>query len=117
VLVGRVLYAFDAAQQISVKFDELFAAIKPVYMVRREQYFENEAELLVDLLRDGVHNDEIDVTDIPLTAISLVLATNALMPFSLSARQLKDRPGVELRASKIADLLLRGMSRGMDNDG
>lgn len=109
MLVGRVLFAFDAAQDVSVKFDDMFAAIKPLYMVRREQYFENEAHLFREVLKAGVRSGEIAVQDGHGTALALVLATNALMPFSLSPRQLKARSEVKRKASKITDLLLKGM--------
>lgn len=113
MLTGRVLFAFDQAQRVSVKYEEMFAAIKPLYMVRREQYFANEARIFRKVLREGVHNGEIEIENPSLTALALVLSTNALMPFSLSPRQLKARGEVKQRVTKIADLVLNSICQGI----
>jgi hypothetical protein len=49
------------------------------------------------------------VDDPDETSLSLLLATNALMPFSLSREQRTDRATVERRVTQIADLLLNGV--------
>lgn len=40
---------------------------------------------------------------------SLVIATNALLPYSLSVHELGQRAEIAQRAGSIADLLLRGL--------
>jgi AcrR family transcriptional regulator len=117
MLIGRVLFAFDQAQTVSVKYEEMFDAIKPLYMLRREQYFANEARIFLKVLREGLRSAETAVENPPLTALALVLATNALMPFSLSPRQLKARQEVKQRASKIAELLLKSMCKSDGRTG
>lgn len=109
MLVGRVLFAFDAAQNISVKFEDMFAALKPQYMARREQYFANEAKIFLKVLKEGQQKREFIVDDAPATALALVLSTNSLMPFSLNARQLKARKEIETLAAKIAGMMLHGL--------
>lgn len=109
MLVGRVLFALDAAQNVSAKFEGMYGAIRAEYMLRRERYFENEAALFLRVLRDAQRSGELAVENAPLTALAMVLSTNSLMPFSLNARQIRARREVELRAEKIADLLLNGL--------
>lgn len=80
----ELLFAFDQAQRVSVSYEEMFAAIKPLDMVRRERYFANEARIFRKVLREGGHNGEMEIENPSLTGLALVLSTNALMPFSLS---------------------------------
>ena len=112
VLIGRVLFAVDAAKQQSSGADRMLAAIRPAYMTHREQYFANEAKVVFQLLQEGVRRGEFSVSDPDLTAFALILSTNSLMPFSLSTRQLKARYQIELRVSKIVDLVLSGLCAG-----
>ena len=112
LLIGRVLFAIDAARQQSAGADQMLAAIRPAYMVHREQYFANDAKVVLHLLQEGVWRGEFVVSDPKLTAFALILSTNSLMPFSLSARQLKTRPQIEQRVSKIVDLVLSGLCAG-----
>jgi len=112
VLIGRVLFAVDAARRQSAGTDRMLAGIRPAYMVHREQYFANEAKVVLQLLREGVRRGEFFVSEPSLTALALVLSTNSLMPFSLSARQLKARHQIEQRVSKIVDLILSGLCAG-----
>ena len=112
LLVGRVLFLFDAAQELSQSYDEMMTALRPVYMPRRERYMRAEGQVLAEVLAEGVRCGEFAAVDDPAEAgLSLVLATNALMPFSLSREQRADRAAVERRVSRIADLLLNGLRR------
>jgi AcrR family transcriptional regulator len=109
VLIGRVLFAVDAARRQSAGTDRMLAGIRPAYMVHREQYFANEAKVVLQLLQEGVRRGEFFVSEPSLTALALVLSTNSLMPFNLSTRQLKARHQIEQRVSKIVDLVLSGL--------
>jgi AcrR family transcriptional regulator len=111
MLIGRVLFAFDAAQKGPSNFAGMISAIKPRYMGRREIYFDNEADIFREVLKEGIKTGEIAGHEVELTALAVVLATNALMPFSLSPRQLGARREIVQRASKIADLLLDGLRK------
>lgn len=109
----ELLFAFDQAQRVSVSYEEMFAAIKPLDMVRRERCFANEARIFRKVLREGGQNGEMEIENPSLTALALVLSTNALMPFSLSPRQLKARGEVTQRVTKIADLVLNSICQGI----
>ena len=109
LLIGRVLFLFDASQELTQTYDEMMAALRPVYMPRREQYLRTEVQVVAKVLAQGVQVGEFAVDDVEETSLSLLLATNALMPFSLSREQRADRGAVERRVTRIADLLLNGM--------
>lgn len=109
MLVGRVLFGLDAASNLPIKFQDMYATLRPQYLIRRERYFDNEAVLFLRVLREAQRSGELLVENAPLTALALVLSTNSLMPFSLNPGQIKARHEIEQRAEKIADLLLNGL--------
>jgi hypothetical protein len=112
MLVERVLYRFDSVRDYSHGLDELFASLRPAYLARRERYFESEAAVFADVLKVGHAAGEVDAPDPRAAAESLLLATNSLIPYALSARELGRRADVEARVGRVADLLLFGLFRG-----
>jgi len=111
MLVERVMHRFDSVRDYSHGLDELFASLRPAYLARRERYFEAESSVFVDVLRNASQAGELVVPEIRLVAESLLLATNSLLPYALSARELGRRVDVEARAGRLADLLLFGLCR------
>lgn len=111
MLVERVLFRFDSVRNYSHGLDELFASLRPAYLARRERYFAAEAKVFAEVLRAGHDCEEFDVPDPAATAESLLLATNSLLPYALSARELGRRVDVEARIGRVADLLLFGLCR------
>jgi AcrR family transcriptional regulator len=112
VLVERVMFRFDSVRGYSHGLDELFTSLRPAYLARREKYFAAEATVLEGVLRSGVESDEFICPDPPAAAEASLLATNSLLPYALSAKELGRRKDVEARARRIADLLLFGLTRG-----
>lgn len=113
MLRTRVLFLFDAAQGHQHFFDEMFAALRPVYMPRRLNYLDWETEVFAAVVRQGQDEGEFHPADPTSLARALLLATNALLPYSLSTRELGERDHVEQNARTIAALLLDGLrSRG-----
>jgi AcrR family transcriptional regulator len=106
MLVTRVMYRFDAAKAYAESMDEMLAAIRPGLLARREKHFAAEAEVFAELLADG-----FVCKDVSEVAQALILATNALLPYSLTARQLGRRSAVEQKANAIATLLIDGLRR------
>lgn len=109
MLLTRVLFRFDAAQGWFGAMDELYAVLRPELLERREIYHEREAEVIAEALVEGRVLGVFDVEDAMVAARSLVLATDALLPYSLSARQLGERNEIEAKANGIADILLHGL--------
>jgi hypothetical protein len=103
------LFRFDSVQSWAAALDDLDAALRPAILGRRELNHEREAEILAEVLVEGRVLREFDVDDAMAVARSMILATDALLPYSLSARQLGERAEIEARTNGVADLLLNGL--------
>jgi AcrR family transcriptional regulator len=109
MLVERVLLRFDSVRNYAWSLDELFVALRPAFLARRDRWQHEEAAIFAAVLAEGRHTGNFAACDSVLTALTLLLATNALMPLSLSPKELGSRDEVEEKAGRIADLLLRGL--------
>jgi hypothetical protein len=78
-------------------------------MARRARYFDEEAEIFAAIVAEGCRAGDFASDDPRATAHTLLLATNALLPSSLSVGELGKRREVEERVSAIAGLLLDGL--------
>ncbi len=111
MLLLRVLYRFDNAQHYRESLNDLFAIIRPALFVRRARYFDEEARIFAEILRKGRRAGAFTFKDAHTTAHTLLLATNSLLPYSLSPRELGNRDAVEEQTARIADILLKGLLR------
>jgi AcrR family transcriptional regulator len=109
MLVKRVLFRFDAARSYAQSLDVMLASIRSGLLVRRERHFALEGEVFAGLLAEGGRSGAFARADAKGTAEALILATNALLPSSLTARELGKRSDVEERAARIATLLIVGV--------
>jgi AcrR family transcriptional regulator len=121
LLRTRVAYMFDRAQEYHAAFESLLSALRPAYMLRRERYVEAEARVIAQVICEGQADGSLAegsiADDAMISARLLILATNALLPFSLSARALQEREAVLERAERMAGLLLDGLrARPTDSD-
>ena len=105
MLVLRVLHRFDYARGHSARLDELMAAIRAQLIARRTRHFEAEAAIVSGVLAGA----GIPRIDPDAAAEAMITATNALLPYSLSARELGRRPEIERRATTVAELVVRGV--------
>ena len=108
-LLVRVLARFDGAQTHTPSLDELLAALRPTLLERRQGHFQREARILEGLLLQGLHGGELSYRGTRATAEAMVTATNALLPYSLSVRELGKRRIIETRAARVIDLLIAGL--------
>jgi AcrR family transcriptional regulator len=104
LLVGRVMTGFDSAQQFVQSLDELFAAVRPSFLARRERYQAHMATVVSGVLREGCADGIFDICDVDAAAQAIVLAVNSLLPYSLSVAQLGRRNEIEANVRMIADL-------------
>jgi AcrR family transcriptional regulator len=109
MLVARVIFRFDSVQHYTESLSDLLAALRPSLLARRQKHFEQEAEIIAVVLREGQRDGFFDFEDAATTARSLLTATNALLPYSLSARELGSREEVEAETMRVVDLLLEGL--------
>jgi AcrR family transcriptional regulator len=109
MLIERVLFRFDSVQHYSQSLNDLLAALRPNLLARRKRFFEEEALVFAEVLKGGKQKGDFEFEDALTTAHTLLLATNSLLPYSLSARELGERGDVKEKVSRIADLLLTGL--------
>ncbi|MDT5294879.1 MAG: hypothetical protein QOJ76_1759 [Acidobacteriota bacterium] len=115
MLVARVMFRFDSVQHYTESLSDLLAALRPGLLARRQRHFEEESEVLASVLREGKREGDFDFRDARATARTLLTATNALLPYSLSARELGKRGDLEAEASRVVDLLLGGLLARADS--
>lgn len=109
MLIERVLFRFDSVQHYSQSLNELLAGIRPKLLERRKRYFEEEARIFAVVLNEG-ECEGIFVKGSPTErARTLLLATNSLLPYSLSTQELGERREIEQKTRKLAALLLAGL--------
>jgi AcrR family transcriptional regulator len=109
MLVLRVLHRFDSVAHYSQSLGDLLSSVRAALIVRRQAYFEKEAAVFEDVLREGGRLGALDCADPRTTAFVLIQSTNSLLPFSLSPRELGRREDVEDQVGRIADLLIKGL--------
>jgi AcrR family transcriptional regulator len=109
MLLTRVLFRFDSIQHYTQSLNDLLAALRPGLLARRARYFDEEAQILADVLNRGRDQGELEFEDALSVAYALLNATNGLLPYSLSATELGAREDVEERAAGVAHLMLHGL--------
>jgi len=98
-LVERVLLRLDYARTHPASVDEILAAIRPQLLARREEHFVAEARVLAPLLPGPAAIE---------TARAMIVATNALLPYSLSVREMGRRAEIARKADRVAQLVVHG---------
>jgi AcrR family transcriptional regulator len=114
MLHRRVMARFDRVQHFAQSFDELFAPVRSALLLKRDQNDHREAGALAEVIAEGVSRGLFSCEDASAAGYHLVLATNALLPYSLSADRLSDRATVEGNILQIAHWLLYGLTRRKD---
>ncbi len=108
MLVKRVLFRFDSVQHYTQSLNDLLAAIRPNLLARRENYFAEEAQIFASVIEDA---EIFETDDARKTAETFLLATNSLLPYSLTAQELGERDEIEGKVRQLANLLLKGLIR------
>jgi AcrR family transcriptional regulator len=109
MLVLRVVHRFDYARHHHESIDELLAALRPRLLERRAQHFAAETRVLAAVVAQGTGAGTLTARSPRATAEAMILATNALLPYSLGVRELGRRAEIVRRAARVADLVLHGV--------
>ena len=110
MLIERVIFRFDSVQHYSQSLNDLLSKIRPSLLERRKRYFEEEARLFAGLVKEGIEAGEFAKVNVNDTARALLLATNSLLPYSLSTQELGERREIQKRISALAELLINGLT-------
>lgn len=109
MLLTRVIFRFDSVQHYTRSLDDLLAAVRPQLLLRRKRYFRDEAEIFARIIEIGRSEGSFAAGDALQTAEMLLTATNSLLPYSLSAKDLGEREEIKDKANDLARLLLNGV--------
>ena len=109
MLIMRVLFRFDSVQHYTQSLNDLLAAVRPNLLSRRKNYFAQEAEIFAAVIEEGDRLGIFESENSLETAETLLLATNSLLPFSLTPQQLGERSEIEEKILQVANLLLKGL--------
>jgi len=109
MLIERVMLRFDSVQHYTQSLNELLAQVRPRLLERRKRYFEEEAAIFARVIAEGKAAGILNTKDAREAGRTMLDATNALLPYSLSAYELGDRKEIEKKASSVADLILHGL--------
>jgi AcrR family transcriptional regulator len=115
ILLTRVLFRFDSIQNYTQSLNDLLSALRPGLLARRARYFDEEAQILADVLVQGKDAGEFEFEDALSGAYALLHATNSLLPYSLSTSELGEREEVKEKTLVIANLMLHGLLRPKSN--
>lgn len=110
MLCERVLYRFDSVQHYSQSLNELLAYLRPNLLERRKHYFDQEARIIALVIEEGQESSHFEAGDPVDIAQTLLIATNSLLPYSLSALELGDRAEIAERTRKTAEILIKGLA-------
>jgi AcrR family transcriptional regulator len=109
MLLKRVLHRFDSVRNYTQSLNDLLSAVRPKLLVRRKTYFETEARIFAKVIEEGQKSKIFADGNAPEIAETFLLATNSLLPFSLTARELGERNEIEEKTLRVTNLLLEGL--------
>jgi AcrR family transcriptional regulator len=114
MLMERVMGRIEQIKDYYHSLDELFEVVRPAYMARRKFYFDREVQLIAGVLQEVAGGGTPDHS-LEEEARSLVLATNAFLPYSLSVRELGEPDDIRRRLDAMVGLLIRGVAASRGN--
>ncbi len=109
MLLMRVLFRFDSVQHYTQSLNDLLSSLRPKLLARRESYFAEEAAIFTEVIERGQSNNEFEEGNPMEIADTFLLATNSLLPFSLTTEELGLREDIEAKTARLADLLIKGI--------
>jgi hypothetical protein len=109
-LMARVMIRYDIFSRYGQSMDEVLESLKTNLTEKRAKFHAHEANLLAEILAQGIANASIRNLEPLRVANGMVTATNALMPYYLRPSQLGNRSEVQQATQDIADLLCLALS-------
>jgi AcrR family transcriptional regulator len=109
MLLTRVMFRFDSVQHYTESISEVLRALRSGLLERHQKHFEQEARVFAKVLKEGQDAGVFHNVRGVRTARVLLVATNSLLPFSLSTQELGSRRAVENNCKEVADVLVAGL--------
>jgi AcrR family transcriptional regulator len=109
MLLTRVLFRFDSVQHYTQSLNELLAALRPKLLARRKKHFDQETKIFASVISQGQKEKVFAQGNALEIAETFLLATNSLLPYSLSTTELGERHEIEKKTKRLANLLVKGI--------
>jgi len=109
MIVLRVMFRFDSVQHFPESLADMFRDLRPGIYRHRQNHFKQEQILFATTLQEGQRFGAFQKNNRAAVAQAIISATNSLLPFHLSTRELGNRRDVQKTVELIADLLLDGI--------
>lgn len=109
MILMRVLFRFDSVQHYTQSLNDLLAALRPKLLARRKIYFAEEANIFAAIVEQGQEEKVFRTENAFELAETFLLATNSLLPYSLSTKELGERNEIEKKTKRLANLLVQGI--------
>lgn len=109
MILTRVLLRFDSVQHYTQSLNDLLAALRPKFLARRKDYFVEEAKMFEAVIKRGQAEKVFCAGNALEIAETVLTATNSLLPYSLSTKELGERSEIERKTRNLASLLVKGI--------
>lgn len=109
MLIERVMFRFRCVQGHKEGIDDLLFGLRPQLFERRAKYLAEEGQIFAELLIEGRTKGEFQMDSAFLVADAFLDATNALLPHSLSPKQLGEAGQLFERTAVLTDLLVKAV--------
>ena len=109
MILARVLVRFDSVQHYTQSLNDLLSALRAKLLARRKTYFSEEAQILASVIEEGQKQNIFSNGNSLELAETFLLATNSLLPYSLSVKELGERHDIEKKTKRLANLLVKGI--------
>ena len=107
----RVMYRFDSVQHYPETISAVIRDVGPLLLQQRDEHFAAEARVFAEVLRSAEDIVAFPPGERTAVAAAIIAATNALLPYNLSATELTRRQEVADKVNRIATMLLPGLLR------
>jgi AcrR family transcriptional regulator len=111
MIMLRVMERFDSVQHYPETLSDVVRDLGPELLQQREKHFAAEARVFAEVLRHAENAVTFPTQERTAVAAAIIAATNALLPYNLSAAELGRRREVADKAERIATMLLLGLLR------
>lgn len=113
MLIERVDARLRSVKEYSTSLSDLLAAVRQGLLERRKRYFREEGKLFADVIRSGVETGVYSKSiDADTAAASFIVATNSLLPLSLSPAEIGSESEIIEAVRSVARLLIAGLKFG-----
>lgn len=109
MLLTRVLFRFDSVQHYTQSMNDLLSSLRSKLLARRKTYFEEEANIFASVIEAGQKEKIFSEGQALEIAETFLIATNSLLPYSLSVTELGKRQDIEKKTKRLAKLLIKGI--------